>query len=211
MIADPDVLLVDARNTYETAIGMFDGAVDPMTTNFREFPYWAQALADQPDDRRPKIAMYCTGGIRCEKASALMQDMGFDEVYHLKGDILKYLEDVPATDSKWHGECFVFDGRVAVNHELQPGIMRCAMPAGYYLDDLAHADFNDGLVAPIVSQPSNLIGPPVLPNVKSKSSWRRRGDASWQETPLLIRQTGKLALAIFWQIIQHLLFCLLGI
>ena len=122
LISDPDVLLIDTRNTYETAIGMFDGAVDPMTKNFRDFPDWAHELANLREDRRPKkIAMYCTGGIRCEKASALMQDMGFDEVYHLKGGILKYLEDIPATDSKWQGECFVFDGRVTVDHNLQPG------------------------------------------------------------------------------------------
>ena len=144
LIADPDVLLVDTRNSYETAIGMFAGAVDPMTTNFREFPEWAHSLANQPADRRPKkIAMYCTGGIRCEKASALMQDMGFDEVYHLKGGILKYLEDVPAANSQWQGECFVFDGRVAVDHDLQPGSYdmchACRMPLSD--DDLAHPDF----------------------------------------------------------------------
>lgn len=151
LLGDPDVLVVDTRNRYETAIGMFDGAVDPLTTNFREFPEWAQALANQPADRRPKkIAMYCTGGIRCEKASALMQDVGFDEVYHLKGGILKYLEDVPASDSKWQGECFVFDGRVAVDHDLQPGSYHmchaCRMPLS--ADDLRHPDFKDGISCP---------------------------------------------------------------
>ena len=151
LIADPDVLLVDTRNSYETAIGMFAGAVDPMTTNFREFPEWAHSLANQPADRRPKkVAMYCTGGIRCEKASALMQDMGFDEVYHLKGGILKYLEDVPAANSQWQGECFVFDGRVAVDHDLQPGSYdmchACRMPLS--ADDLAHPDFEDGISCP---------------------------------------------------------------
>ena len=151
LIADPDVLLVDTRNRYETAIGMFAGAVDPMTTNFREFPEWAHSLANQPADRRPKkIAMYCTGGIRCEKASALMQDMGFDEVYHLKGGILKYLEDVPAANSQWQGECFVFDGRVAVDHDLQPGsydmCYACRMPLS--ADDVAHPSFEDGISCP---------------------------------------------------------------
>jgi UPF0176 protein len=151
LIADPDVLLVDTRNSYETAIGMFAGAVDPMTTNFREFPEWAHSLANQPADRRPKkIAMYCTGGIRCEKASALMQDMGFDEVYHLKGGILRYLEDVPAANSQWQGECFVFDGRVAVDHDLQPGSYdmchACRMPLS--ADDLAHPDFENGISCP---------------------------------------------------------------
>jgi len=151
LIADPEVLLIDTRNHYETAIGMFDGAVDPLTTNFREFPKWAQVLANQPADRRPKkIAMYCTGGIRCEKASALMLDVGFDEVYHLKGGILKYLEDVPASDSKWQGECFVFDGRVAVDHDLQPGSYHmchaCRMPLS--ADDIRHADFEHGISCP---------------------------------------------------------------
>ena len=101
--------------------------------------------------------MYCTGGIRCEKASALMQDMGFDEVYHLKGGILKYLEDVPATDSKWQGECFVFDGRVTVDHNLQPGSYSmchaCRMPLSP--DDLTHADFEDGISCPYCKPTQN--------------------------------------------------------
>ena len=151
LIADPNVLLVDTRNSYETAIGMFAGAVNPMTTNFREFPKWAHSLANQPVDRRPKkIAMYCTGGIRCEKASALMQEMGFDEVYHLKGGILKYLEDVPTANSQWQGECFVFDGRVTVDHDLQPGgydmCHACRMPLS--ADDVAHPSFEDGISCP---------------------------------------------------------------
>ena len=148
LVADPDTLLVDTRNGYETAIGMFKNAVDPKTTNFRDFPAWAKALADQPPEQRPKkIAMYCTGGIRCEKASALMQDMGFDNVYHLKGGILQYLEDIPETDSIWQGECFVFDGRVAVGHDLAPGSYdmchACRMPLSD--DDRAHADYQAGI------------------------------------------------------------------
>lgn len=148
LIADPDVMVVDTRNTYETAIGMFEGAVDPRTTNFRDFPAWAQALARQDDDKRPKkLAMYCTGGIRCEKASALMKDLGFDEVYHLKGGILKYLEDVPDDTSKWTGECFVFDGRVAVDHDLQRGSYgmchACRMPLSQM--EMTHPDFEGGI------------------------------------------------------------------
>ncbi len=148
LIADPDVMVVDTRNTYETAIGMFKGAVDPRTKNFRDFPAWALALAKQGDNKRPKkLAMYCTGGIRCEKASALMQDLGFDEVYHLKGGILKYLEDVPDDASKWTGECFVFDGRVAVDHDLQPGsysmCYACRMPLSQI--EMTHPDFEDGI------------------------------------------------------------------
>jgi UPF0176 protein len=148
LISDPDVLLVDTRNVYETAIGMFDNAVDPMTTNFRDFPEWAADLAAQQDSAKPKkIAMYCTGGIRCEKASALMQDYGFDEVYHLKGGILKYLEDIPESDSKWQGECFVFDGRVAVDHDLNPGSYGmchgCRMPLSQ--DDMQRPEYVEGI------------------------------------------------------------------
>ena len=100
LISDPDVLVVDTRNSYETAIGKFRGATDPQTATFREFPAWAEALAERPATERPrKIAMYCTGGIRCEKSTALMKSIGFDEVYHLKGGILKYLEDTPEDDS----------------------------------------------------------------------------------------------------------------
>ena len=151
LISDPDVMVIDTRNSYETAIGMFDGAVDPQTTNFRDFPGWAADLAKQPDATRPKkLAMYCTGGIRCEKATALMQDFGFDEVYHLKGGILKYFEEVPAEQSKWHGECFVFDGRVAVDHGLRPGSYHmchaCRMPLSDA--DLKSDDYQDGVSCP---------------------------------------------------------------
>ena len=151
LLDDPDVLLVDTRNTYETAIGRFEGAVDPLTQNFRDFPEWAHSLANQPPPCRPKkIAMYCTGGIRCEKASALMQTLGFDEVYHLKGGILQYLEDIPPEDSRWQGQCFVFDGRVAVNHALQPGSYdmchACRMPLS--ADDKEHADYEAGISCP---------------------------------------------------------------
>ncbi|MDX2290225.1 MAG: rhodanese-related sulfurtransferase [Hyphomicrobiaceae bacterium] len=119
LIAAPDVLLIDTRNDYEVAIGTFAGAVDPKTTTFREFPQWARDTLTRTD--APRIAMFCTGGIRCEKATALLKDMGFPEVYHLKGGILKYLEDVPSDDSLWRGECFVFDERVSVGHGLVPG------------------------------------------------------------------------------------------
>jgi UPF0176 protein len=114
--------------------------------------------------------MYCTGGIRCEKASALMQDMGFDEVYHLKGGILKYLEDVPAANSQWQGECFVFDGRVAVDHDLQPGSYdmchACRMPLS--TDDLAHPDFEDGISCPIANLILIPTGQRALPNGKNR-------------------------------------------
>ena len=119
LIADPEVIVVDTRNDYEVAIGTFERALDPKTTSFGQFPDWVRQNLDA--SAKPKVAMFCTGGIRCEKASALLKNMGFDDVYHLKGGILKYLEEVPATESKWQGECFVFDGRVSLRHGLEPG------------------------------------------------------------------------------------------
>jgi UPF0176 protein len=119
LISDPDVLVLDTRNTYEVSIGTFKGAVNPKTTNFREFPDFVKTQCNP--EKHKKVAMFCTGGIRCEKASAYMKQQGFDEVYHLKGGILKYLEDVPTDKSTWEGECFVFDGRVSVGHDLEPG------------------------------------------------------------------------------------------
>ena len=133
LISDPDVMVVDTRNHYETAIGTFKGAIDPETTNFRDFPEWAEKLANLPADEKPKkLAMFCTGGIRCEKSTALMRQYGFDDVYHLKGGILKYFEDVPVEESLWEGECFVFDNRVSVDHALNKGdfelCFACRMP-----------------------------------------------------------------------------------
>lgn len=119
LVNDPDVLLIDTRNDYEYDIGTFQGAVNPHTTNFREFPTYVRQHLDPA--RNKKVAMFCTGGIRCEKASAFMLGEGFEEVYHLEGGILKYLEQVPEKDSTWKGECFVFDNRVAVDHQLEKG------------------------------------------------------------------------------------------
>ncbi|MGV1755438.1 rhodanese-related sulfurtransferase [Rhizobium sp. A22-96] len=119
LISDPDTIVIDTRNDYETAIGVFKGAVDPKTKTFREFPEWVRENTGLHN--KPKIAMYCTGGIRCEKATAFMKQQGFDEVYHLKGGILKYLEEVPAEESLWEGACFVFDERVSVEHGLKEG------------------------------------------------------------------------------------------
>lgn len=119
LINDPDVVLVDTRNEYETRVGIFEGAIDPGTDVFTEFPEWVEKNLDPAKDK--KVAMYCTGGIRCEKASAYMLAHGFENVYHLKGGILKYLETVPADKSKWQGECFVFDQRVSVRHGLEEG------------------------------------------------------------------------------------------
>jgi len=119
LVEDPEVLLIDTRNDYEYSIGSFRGAVDPHLTNFREFPDYVRRELDPQKHR--KVAMFCTGGIRCEKASAFMLEQGFEEVYHLEGGILKYLEEVPAEQSTWEGECFVFDNRVAVNQRLEKG------------------------------------------------------------------------------------------
>jgi len=119
LISDPDVLLVDTRNDYEVNIGQFQGAVNPKTETFREFPQYVKANLNP--EQHKKVAMYCTGGIRCEKSTAYLKEQGFEAVYHLEGGILKYLEEVPKADSMWQGECFVFDNRVAVDHSLVKG------------------------------------------------------------------------------------------
>jgi UPF0176 protein len=130
LISDPEVLLVDTRNDYEVQIGTFRNALNPQTTSFREFPAFAKEHLDPQKHR--KVAMFCTGGIRCEKSTAFMKQQGFAEVYHLQGGILKYLEDVPQDESLWEGECFVFDNRVTVNHQLEKGSYdqchACRMP-----------------------------------------------------------------------------------
>lgn len=119
LISDPDVVLIDTRNGYEVDIGTFKNAIDPKTTTFREFPQYVEQHLDK--NKNKKVAMFCTGGIRCEKASSYMLSEGFEEVYHLQGGILKYLETVPEEESLWEGECFVFDQRVAVKHGLAVG------------------------------------------------------------------------------------------
>ena len=123
LIRDPDTLVVDTRNAYEVAVGTFEGAIDPGTASFREFPAWVEReLRPLVEQRRPKaIAMFCTGGIRCEKSTAYLLQQGFRNVHHLQGGILRYLEEVPEPGSSWHGECYVFDQRVSVNHRLEPG------------------------------------------------------------------------------------------
>jgi UPF0176 protein len=119
LISAPDVAIIDTRNDYEVAIGTFDGAIDPQTKSFGEFPAWWEANKHRFHNKR--IAMFCTGGIRCEKSTNYLMGQGVEDVYHLKGGILKYLEEVPQDASKWDGECFVFDGRVSVGHGLAEG------------------------------------------------------------------------------------------
>jgi UPF0176 protein len=123
LITDPRTLVIDTRNAYEVALGSFEGAIDPGTASFREFPAWVEReLRPLVERRRPgAIALFCTGGIRCEKATAHLLRHGFEGVHHLQGGILRYLEQRPEAGSRWHGECFVFDQRVAVNHRLEPG------------------------------------------------------------------------------------------
>lgn len=148
LLSDPDVLLVDTRNDYEYRVGSFRNAVNPQTISFREFPHYVHKHLD-PEKHR-KIAMFCTGGIRCEKSTAYMKTQGFDEVYHLKGGILKYLEQIPEQDSLWEGECFVFDERVTVNHRLEKGSYdqcnACRMPITRA--DKASASFQQGVSCP---------------------------------------------------------------
>ncbi|MGB1272090.1 MAG: rhodanese-related sulfurtransferase [Endozoicomonas sp.] len=119
LVHDPDVLLIDTRNDYEVQVGTFKNAINPKTDHFRQFPHYVKEQLNP--GKYKKVAMFCTGGIRCEKSTALLKAQGFEEVYHLKGGILKYLEEVPQEQSCWEGECFVFDDRITVNHRLEPG------------------------------------------------------------------------------------------
>ena len=121
LISQEDVLVLDARNTYEFSIGTFKKSIQPETTNFREFPDWLEGIESKGIDKSKKVAMFCTGGIRCEKASSLMKAKGFKNIYHLQGGILNYLEKIDEENSLWNGECFVFDDRVALNHNLEVG------------------------------------------------------------------------------------------
>ncbi|MDB9926185.1 rhodanese-related sulfurtransferase [Hyphomicrobiales bacterium] len=132
IISDPDVILIDTRNKFEIKIGSFKNALDPRTTSFRDFPEWVKKFKQDKTNTNKKIAMYCTGGIRCEKASSLMKEEGFNEVYHLQGGILKYLEQIEKEKSLWEGECFVFDDRVCLTENLEVGSYKmcfaCRMP-----------------------------------------------------------------------------------
>ena len=132
LLEDPDVILVDTRNDYEVALGTFDGAQDPNTQTFRQWPKFVEENLKKQDKR--KVAMFCTGGIRCEKASSHLLENGYDEVYHLKGGILNYLEKVDPDQSKWKGECFLFDHRVSVTHGLKDGEAKLASDAvGHFI------------------------------------------------------------------------------
>ena len=145
LITSPDVAVIDTRNDYEVAIGTFDGAIDPQTKSFGEFPAWWEENKHRFHNK--KIAMFCTGGIRCEKSTNYLMGQGVEEVYHLKGGILKYLQEVPQQDSKWDGDCFVFDARVSVGHGLQEGphILCHACRRPLVPEDRNHPQFEQGV------------------------------------------------------------------
>jgi UPF0176 protein len=148
LISDPDVVVIDTRNDYEARVGSFRNAINPKTATFREFPAYVSRNLDPA--RHKKVAMFCTGGIRCEKSTALLKQLGFDEVYHLKGGILKYLEETPESETRWEGECFVFDERVTVNHALEKGSYEqcnaCRMPITR--DDMQSTSYSPGISCP---------------------------------------------------------------
>ena len=148
LISREDVILIDTRNDYEYQVGTFKGSLNPETSSFREFPDYVKDNLDPA--KKPKVAMFCTGGIRCEKATSWLKDEGFEDVYHLKGGILNYLDKVDADESLWEGECFVFDGRVTVDHELQPGqydmCHACRMPISE--EDMASPLYEKGVSCP---------------------------------------------------------------
>ncbi|MDQ0391822.1 oxygen-dependent tRNA uridine(34) hydroxylase TrhO [Labrys monachus] len=152
LISDPDVLVIDTRNDFEVRIGSFQGAVDPKTRSFGEFPAYVRDHLDPA--RHRKVAMFCTGGIRCEKATSLMLREGFEEVYHLKGGVLRYLEEIPPTESLWQGACFVFDQRVAVGHGLAVEDFAlchgCLSPLS--ADDRRSPDYEEGVSCPWCAQ-----------------------------------------------------------
>lgn len=148
VISNPEVTLIDTRNQYEVEIGTFQGAINPQTESFREFPEYIAKNIDPK--QHPKVAMFCTGGIRCEKASSYLLAQGFQEVYHLKGGILKYLEEVPTEESLWQGECFVFDERVTVKEGLEIGNYELCYACGH---PISEADKTSPYYEPIISCP----------------------------------------------------------
>jgi UPF0176 protein len=186
LISDPDVILVDTRNDYEVAIGSFKGAIDPRVKTFADLPQW---LARQEGDggalqaaggKKPKVAMFCTGGIRCEKSTAYMRMRGYEEVYHLEGGILKYLETVPKDQSLWEGECFVFDERVSVGHGLQPGPYELCRSCRHPVGDVERAS----------KQYVKGVSCPHCFGLKTEA--QRRGFAERQRQVELARQRGQI-------------------
>ncbi|KYC40560.1 hypothetical protein WA1_25915 [Scytonema hofmannii PCC 7110] len=148
LINDPEVTVIDTRNDYEVSIGTFQKAQNPNTKSFREFPEYVFHQLDPK--KHKKVALFCTGGIRCEKASSFMLSRGFQEVYHLKGGILKYLEEVPESESLWEGECYIFDDRIAVRHGLEPGSYDLCASCGHPISesDKTSPQYEEGISCP---------------------------------------------------------------
>ncbi len=171
LIADPEVMVIDTRNDYEVSIGTFQRAINPQTTSFREFPDYVRQFDPA---QHQKIAMFCTGGIRCEKASAYLLSQGFQQVYHLQGGILKYLEEVPKDTSLWQGECFVFDDRVSITHGLEPGTYDLCRSCGHPISeaDKASPDYDDGICCPHCAEQ-------LTPEKRQRQAERQR---QWQQS-----------------------------
>jgi UPF0176 protein len=170
------VTLVDTRNEYEVGIGTFQGAENPHTKSFRDFPEYVAANLDPVEN--PKVAMFCTGGIRCEKATSYLLSQGFEEVYHLQGGILKYLEEIPAEQSLWEGECFVFDERVTVKHGLAQGNYELCYACGHPIDDedQASEEYEAGISCPYCIEA-------LTPERRAKFTerWRQRQQMTMQQ------------------------------
>ena len=167
VISDPEVVVIDTRNDYEVEIGSFKRANNPQTESFREFPEYVARNLDPQE--HPKVAMFCTGGIRCEKASSYLLSQGFEEVYHLQGGILKYLAEVPPQESMWMGECFVFDERVAVKEGLEPGSHELCYACGH---PISEADKNSPEYELYISCPH--CYPQITPEKQARQANRRR-------------------------------------
>jgi UPF0176 protein len=178
LIQNPEVTLIDTRNNYEVEIGTFKGATNPQTQSFRDFPQYVATNLDPTE--HPKVAMFCTGGIRCEKATAYLLSQGFQEVYHLEGGILKYLEDIPEDQSLWQGECFVFDERVTVKHGLTTGAYELCFACGHPIDqeDKTSPDYEIGISCPYCIEA-------LTPERRSKftEKWRQRQQQKKHPTP----------------------------
>ncbi len=179
LIADPDTILIDTRNDYEYQIGSFKNAVNPNTSTFREFPQYIKDNLDLDKNKNKKIAMFCTGGIRCEKSTAYLIEQGFENVFHLRGGILKYLEEVPQEKTMWQGECFVFDNRVAVDHDLEKGSYEQCYACRYPItkEEMQSKDYAEGVSCPH-----------CIDDVSDK---QRQGFAEREKQILLAKQRGE--------------------
>lgn len=187
LISDPDTVVIDTRNDYEVAIGTFRGAIDPETAAFRDFPEWFRNHRDELVEGKKKVAMFCTGGIRCEKSTSFLRSEGIEEVYHLKGGILKYLEEVPQDESLWDGECFVFDERVSVGHGLEVGNLTlcraCRRPVSE--DDRASADYVEGVSCPhCIEEKDDAQRARYAERQKQAELARKRGEQHVGQRPL---------------------------